>query len=239
MALLEILAVVGAKGSPLTAAEIIEATGLPRSTVFRKLRELCTASFLYEEQTSKRYCLGPRVLELGETAREQLSSGTIVAGPLLGLVGDTGETATFSILDAPWRICVRVIEAPSDLRQVAHVGARYPLHLGAAGKVILAFLQPTMVLPILESHGLVGDDADSIVTELERIRSEGVAITTSERVIGACTIAAPVLVRGRVFGSVAVVGPTDRMQPNLDRHLPRVLEVASALSLALPGSPPA
>ncbi|MHB8687282.1 MAG: IclR family transcriptional regulator [Candidatus Dormibacteria bacterium] len=217
----------------LSAADIISRTGLPRSSVFRDLRALVASGFVHQDAVSKRYTLGPRILELGMAARRQLSAEGVVAAPLLELVRQTSESVTFSLLDLPWRVCVYVIEAPSELRHFAQVGARYPLHLGAAGKVILAQLPPDIALATLKAHGVNRSQAAEIVGQLERIRSKGYAITSGERVAGSASAAAPVFVGGSVFGSVAVAGPTDRISPLLERYRRLVSDVADDLSSRL------
>jgi IclR family transcriptional regulator, acetate operon repressor len=217
----------------LTAADIISRTGLPRSSVFRDLRHLTQTGFLYQDGTTKRYALGRRILQLGMTVRQQLSSEDLIAVPLLELVNRTHETVTFSLLDLPSRICVFRIEAPSELRQFAQIGARYPLHLGAAGKAILAYLSPDLVAEVLKSHDVDRAREAEIATQLARIRETGYAITSGERVEGVSSTAAPVFVGDAIFGSVAIAGPSDRIRPALDRYTEHVVEVAQQLSWRL------
>ena len=221
----------------LSAADIISRTGLPRSSVFRDLHSLVASGFVHQDAISKRYTLGPRVLELGMLARRQLSAESVVAAPLLDLVTQTSESVTFSVLDLPWRVCVYVIEAPSELRHFAQVGARYPLHLGAAGKVILAQLPSDVALATLKAHGVNRSQTGEISGQLDRIRSKGYAITSGERVAGSASAAAPVFVGGSVFGSVAVAGPIDRISPLLEQYRRLVVDVAHDLSSRLSSRP--
>lgn len=214
----------------LSAADIIGWTGLPRSSVFRDLRSLIERGFLYQDPLTKSYALGRRILQLGMTVRSQLSGESVVAVPLLELVNQTRETVTFSLLDLPWRICVFRIEAPSELRQFAQIGARYPLHLGAAGKAILAYLAPDLVAGVLRSHEVERSHAAEITNQLIQVRGAGCAITTGERVQGVSSVAAPVFVSEAIFGSVAVAGPSDRIKPVLERHRQLVVDVARNLS---------
>jgi IclR family KDG regulon transcriptional repressor len=226
---LEILTTFDQDVRPASAAEVIERSGLPRSTVFRALKQLVAEGFVYQDSETKRYTLGPRVLRLGLIASRQLGATEILASPLLELARDTRETITFSILDLPDRLCVYVLEAPSDLRQVVQVGARYPLHLGAAGKAILANLPDQLIRSVLKMHPLSTKQVQSILIQLTAIRDRGSAVTTDERVIGASTIAAPVFVDDVIYGSVAVVGPTNRLLPAVESHAPSVLRAAQAI----------
>lgn len=221
----------------LSAAEIVARTGLPRSTVFRDLRILVNGAFVYQHPVSKRYALGPRMLQLGMTARRQLGSEDLVAVPLLELGRVTSETVTFSLLELPWRICVYSIDAPSELRQIAQAGARYPLHLGAAGKAILAQLAPDVAAAVLTSHEVSRQRATAINADLERIRVVGTAVSTGERVAGTSSAAAAVFVRKVVCGSVAVAGPTDRVLPRVEVIREHVAVTAQRLTDLLSQAP--
>jgi len=221
----------------LSAADIVARTKLPRSSVFRDLKSLVTSGFVYQDPLTKRYALGPRILQLGLTARRQLGSEEHVAVPLVDLMRQTGESVTFSLADVPWRICVYMIEAPSELRHFVQVGTRYPLHLGAAGKIILAQFDAEVVAAVLKTHGVSKSQSAEITKQLVGMRSKGFAATTGERVAGASSVAAPVFVAGHVYGSVAVAGPTDRFNTMLERHARMVIEAARRLSERLSSRP--
>ena len=213
-----------------SAAEIVRKTGLPRSTVFRALRLLVDTAFVRQEPGTSRYVLGPRILQLGLLARQQLSPEELVATPLLALAAQTRETVTFSLVDTPWRLCVFVLDAPSDLRSVAQPGMRYSLHLGAASSAILANLPTDVAIQTLRFHGVPEPDMDAIMAHLDEIRAFGSATSIGQRVAGASSVAAPVMLNGSVFGSVAVAGPSDRMSPHLDEFRTAVTRVAQDLS---------
>lgn len=219
------------RGEPtLSAADIVARTRLPRSSVFRDLKLLISSGFIFQDSINKRYALGPRVLQLGMAARRQLSSEELVVVPLIDLVRETGESVTFSLVDLPWRVCVYVIEAPSELRQFAQVGTRYPLHLGAAGKAILAFLPSNTVAAVLKSHSVTRSQSTEITGQLVQIRKRGYSVTAGERIAGASSAAAPVFVGSSIYGSVAVAGPTDRFKTTIERHQRMVVEAARRLS---------
>ena len=208
-------------------------TQLPRSSVFRDLKYLIAAGFVYQDPVAKRYALGPRMLQLGLTARRQLGSEDLVVTPLVELMRGTSESVTFSVLDVPWRICVHVIEAPSELRHFVQVGTRYPLHLGAAGKVLLAYLPPEVVATVLKAHGVLKSVGSEILDQLGQIRAAGYAITSSERVMGASSVAAPVFVGPAIYGSVAVAGPMERFDASIEGHQRMVVLAGKHLSARL------
>lgn len=237
MSQIDILQAFDESTAAMSAADVIERTDLPRSTVFRGLRSLVHSGLLYQEPGTRKYTLGPRVLQLGMAARRQLSAEDWVAVPLLDLLHRTSETVTFSILDVPSRICTYVLEAPSDIRQVAQVGARYPLHLGSAGKVMLAHLPPDLISSILEGDSLTTAAIESFMDQLAEIRESGYAMTEGERVRDAGAVAAPVFVDNYIFGSVAVTGPILRVRERLADHRDAVIEAAATITTRLSTRP--
>ncbi len=212
----------------LGASDVVARTGLPRSTVFRSLRTLVEGAFLI--QTSRdgtsRYMLGPRILQLGLAARANLCSQELIAGPALDLARETGETVTFSIADVPWRLCTFVIDSPSSVRAVTTLGARYPLHLGAAGKALLANLGPSSITAVLKDADVGREQIPSLLSQLDDIRRDGYAISVGERVPDVAAVAAPVFASGHLLGCVAVAGPEERMSRRIPEHRDAVVRTA-------------
>jgi len=223
---------------PQSASEIVAKTGMPRSSVFRALRMLMDTGFLQQPPGSTGYILGRRLLQLGLIARQQLSPEDQITAPLLALAARTQETVTFSLVDVPWRLCVYVLDAPSDLRSVAQAGARYGLHLGSASSAILANLPPEVAAEVLRFHNVPRREAARRETELEDIRAKGVAIAFGQRVVGATGVAAPILVGTTILGSVAVAGPSERLAPRLEAIVEDVTKVGGELSSRLSATAP-
>lgn len=225
---LEILLAFDHVRGSLTAADVVTRTGLPRSTVFRSLRTLAVNGFLIQTASggTSHYRLGPRILQLGLAARSQLTADELVVGPCLDLARETGETVTFSVVDVPWRVCTYVVEAPSDLRHVAYVGARYPLYLGAASKVVLANLARPVVDAVLKGSDLSKAQQTALRQQLETIRTAGYSVATAERVSDTTAVAAPVFLSGHLLGSVAVTGPEERLSRMIEPARDAVVRVA-------------
>jgi DNA-binding IclR family transcriptional regulator len=223
--------------SAQSATEIVQRTGLPRSTVFRALRLLVEAGFVNQESGSRQYVLGNRMLQLGLIAREQHAPSDVIIPPLLALGAQTHETITFSLVDIPWRLCVFVLDAPSDLRSVAVAGTRYALHLGAASSAILANLPAEVATETLRYHGVPERKLRAQLAHLEEIRAEGAVVSVGQRVAGASSVASAVKLSGTVYGAIAIAGPSERMAPKLDEFKSAVIKVGAELSERL-SSPP-
>lgn len=127
-------------GSPRKSLQAIaQEQGLHKSIAFRLLRSLEEQGFVQQDPVTKEYRLGLTLLELGEAARAGLDMRQEALPFIAELVQQTGETAYLTVRSGSEAVCVEVQESPSAVRVAYRVGLRHPLHLGAAGKVLLAF----------------------------------------------------------------------------------------------------
>src|SRR3972149_10580057 len=124
----------------LTAAEISAATSVPRSTTYRLLGRLEQRGLLARDVRTGRYFPGLQLLNLGAVASAQMELREIAHPIVMELSRQTGETVNLSVYHDGDRVCVEKADSIHDIRGVIHVGKPYPLHAGAAGKAILAFL---------------------------------------------------------------------------------------------------
>ena len=85
-----------------------------------------------------RFVLGPRLIELAESAGEDPLLAT--AGPILTRLRDiTGESVQLFRRQGDLRICVASVERPTGLRDSVPVGAQLPMTAGSAAQVLLAW----------------------------------------------------------------------------------------------------
>jgi DNA-binding IclR family transcriptional regulator len=93
------------------------------------------------------------------------------------------------------------------------MGETIPLHAGAAGKAVLAYLPDEFVdsrrLIAFTEHTLT--DAEQLAAALAVVREQGWASGVGERVPEAFGLAAPYFVDGQVAGSLTVTVPRHRV----------------------------
>jgi DNA-binding IclR family transcriptional regulator len=112
---------------PLSLAELVEATGLPRATAHR-LAAALEVHGLLRRDAQGRFATGPRLTGLDLAA---------TAGPALDRLRDeTGESAQLYVRRGDRRVCVAARQSPHGLRTIVAVGASLPLDVGSAGKVL-------------------------------------------------------------------------------------------------------
>jgi DNA-binding IclR family transcriptional regulator len=110
-------------------------------------------------------------------------------------------------------------------------GSDFPLHVTAAGKVMLAELPDVRFGEIIDMQDLnactphsITQDAE-LIEEVESIRERGVGFNIEEHHAGINAVAAPVTEpNGRLLGALTVSGPAQRFKGNrLRKELPELL----------------
>lgn len=213
-------------GGDLGVTEIARDIRCSKSVVHRILVALVEAGYVSADPATRRYRLGARALGLARagSAGDDLRRRAL---PHLHAIRDrTGETATLSLLRGHVRVYTEQLEGRHAVRQTVEVGAEAPLHLGASGKAILAFLPEDARPAAARGAGLEA--------ELERIRRQGFAVSQGERIAGAASVAAPVFDRTGVVGSISAAGVIARSDARTTARYGQIVRTeARALSREL------
>jgi DNA-binding IclR family transcriptional regulator len=215
---LELLSVV-AQGDELPLAKLADATGLAPSTAHRLLTTMLELGFVQQDDSSRRYAAGPRLLGLVSAAEQRLAALRAAALPhMTELASACGETAHLTILDGPEVVFIEQVLGQGTIRVEVKVGSRMDAHVTAAGKALLAW-QPAGYLEALFTAGLRRFTAHTLTEpeELRRdlagVRERGWASEFEEHELGAGCVAAPIMPpSGTPLASLSVSGPTSRLR---------------------------
>jgi IclR family transcriptional regulator, pca regulon regulatory protein len=194
-------------GRPLLGvSELGREIGLGRSTAHRYVATLAMLGYLQQDATTKKYRLGPRVLDLGFSAINSMELREVAAPHLRRLSDETGYTVNMAILDGLDIVYVeRCRSTRAGQREIdlnLHVGSRLPAYCTSLGKVLLAFLPEGERQTATEGIEFTRRGPNTIVTraaftaELKRVRAQGFAINNEELAYGLRSIAAPILDHG-------------------------------------------
>jgi IclR family transcriptional regulator, pca regulon regulatory protein len=233
----------------LGIAELADELGMSRSTAHRYASTLVELGYL-EQDSGRRYRLTPRAADLGLAAMRSLELRTCAHPLLAELRIHTGRTVSIGILDGSevvlldrlrgWRRGLHEI----DLRRGP--GSRVPAHCTAIGKVLLAHLPDSRQSRVLKGLTLSRNGPNCITTmpalhdELERVRTEGLAVDEEELIAGLCSIAVPVRdLNGRVGAAVDIAASTGVLSPEdlIETLGDRLILTAKNISAALVMSP--
>src|SRR4029077_1385544 len=182
-------------GRPLLGiSELGREVGLSRSTTHRYVATLATLGYLQQDAVTRKYRLGPRVLDLGFSAIHSMELREISAPHLQQLSDETGYTVNWAVLDGTDIVYVeRCRSSLAGQRAIdlnLHVGSRLPAYCTSMGKVLLAFLPDDVRSETLDRIELVSRGPNTVtkraalVEELERVRTAGLAVNNEELAYG-------------------------------------------------------
>ena len=210
--MIDAITAAGRGGLPL--ARIVEATGVPKSSAHRLLREMVALGILRLDSDTAHYRGGLRLARLGAAVMANYDLRTMARPALEGLQRATGQVATLGIRDGDVGIYVDKIEpADTKIRLHSEVGKQFPLHCTGLGKVLLAYAdgktRQRVLKRKLQPHTPnTITDAAALRKELDRVREQGYAIDDEEITRGLICVAAPVLdAAGDVGGAISATMP--------------------------------
>jgi len=225
----------------LTAEEVSERLGMPRSTTYRYLQSLRSYGLVEENDSSGGFRLGALVFRLARAASKGLGLAEVALPVMRDLVAQTGETALLTRRTNAHVICIERVESPQRVRLSYERGHVLPLHAGASAKVLLAFLDPDEIEAVL-SHGPFPrytertiTDPDVLRSQLAVIRARGYAMSEGEVDEGVRGIAAPIFgTNKRLAAGLSVAGPAYRINDSvLQTVIEAVQEAAQRISAHL------
>jgi DNA-binding IclR family transcriptional regulator len=206
-----------------TFTDVVEATGLSRSTAHRLIQGLEEHGFL-AVIGGFGYVLGPRLLALATTAHRDLPLRELAHPALERLARSTGESAQLYVRDDDRRVCIDTAEPESELRTIVEIGASLPLTKGSAGAVFLAWTGEHDRARLVHT----AEDPERLERKLITTRRRGWADSVAERAPGVASVSAPISgPDGALLAVVSVSGPAARLgQLRAKRYAPAVLEAA-------------
>jgi IclR family transcriptional regulator, acetate operon repressor len=226
---------------PLPIAELARRADLPASTAYRLVDELEGHGLI--ERDDGELGLGLRLLELARRIEDRLAPSLLepARGVMRTLAHEQDETVLLTAPAGRFAIGLDAVEPPRPVRLSLGRWRVAPMHLGASGKVLLAFLPSRAAERVLEAvdHDVTASgqpvEIGPLRRELAEVRDRGVAVTHGELDRGVSGVAAPLLTaRARPVAGLTLAGPTDRIAPHADRLAGAVCEAARAIEQALP-----
>ncbi len=188
---------------PATLGTLQSATGLPRATAHR-LAVALEAHGMLRRDDDGRFDLGPELAALGRLADQRFPLVELARDVLTQLRDETGESVQLFVREGTQRRCVLSLPSPHALRWIVPDGARLPLDLGSAGRVLSGELGP-----------------------------RGWVASVEEREAGVASVSAPVRAGdATVVAAVSVSGPVERLtrRPG-DRFGAQVVEAAARITV--------
>jgi IclR family acetate operon transcriptional repressor len=222
----------------VSLAKLSVQLGAPKSSLLMLLRPLVGLSYLTHE--SARYRLGSAAFRLAASIQSTRSLPRLMRPHLEALGAGSGESVYLAVADPDAKVFEYIdgLESQNPVRYWVAVGARRPLYVGSAGKLLLANQPDAWRERYLRSEPLKAlasgtiTNRQALKTELDAIRRQGYAVSRSEAVEGAGGIAAPVFnaADGSVAAALVIAAPESRFASELPRFRRMILEASASVS---------
>ena len=197
----------------LSVTEVAGRLGVAKSTALALARTLAESGLLRAVDPGPRYVLGLNLLRLGDLVGQQTSIAELGLPTLRDLSSVTGMTARLAMNEAGYPVFLERIDGEGSIRFHAPLGQREQPHATAAGKAILAYLGDDEVRLLIDEAGMARytpntlTDVETLLSELERVRSEGYALDDEEEAEGVFCVGAAFFDHQRTcVGALSVTG---------------------------------
>jgi DNA-binding IclR family transcriptional regulator len=238
---LSILTHVARAANPVGLAELSGAAAIPKPTAHRLARLLEGAGLVHKDLVTRRYLVGPALVDLGFHALRMTPAHGNRQLLLQRLSEKLQETVNLGILSGVEIVYLDRVESSWPLRMDFKPGSRVPLHCTANGKLLVAFARPALRERLVRSMKLTAftsrtiTSRERLIEQLAEIRRRGYSEDGEEFLAGVCCLAVPVRDRrGGVIAGLAVSAPSARF--NLERaraHLPDLHAAAAEIGAEL------
>ena len=195
----------------LTLVDLVDRTGLPKTTLHRVCWKLVELGMLSHSDDGFR--IGTKLFALGSMNPDLRRLRACAMPYLHQLVDLTGWATNLAVASDHRVLIVEEVYGGQAGSMQRMVGARLPLHATAIGKALLAGYDQSDLDALIGTRLLRPYTPTTVVRpnllqdQLETIRRTGVAFSHEEWSIGTSGVASPVTVDGVVVAAIAVVGP--------------------------------
>jgi IclR family KDG regulon transcriptional repressor len=236
---LEILLAFAPHNAELGTVELSERVGFHRSTVNRVLHVLERYGFVQQNPDTKKFILGPSIVDLGSAVRRSLNGNlTGIARPFIdALRTRLGETVVLEVATPACTVMAYIAEAPGPIRLKETAGARHGYNAAAGAKSILAhspeeFQNRILAQKLMRFTPRTITEPGALQKHLKEVRRQGFAFDDEERNSEIRAFGCPVFNHeGSPVASVVVAGPIHRI--TWKRHseiVPPLKETAARIS---------
>jgi IclR family transcriptional regulator, pca regulon regulatory protein len=186
----------------LGTADLGRAVELNKSTAHRYISTLTQLGYLQQDPVTRKYRLGPRVVNLGFAAINSMEITKVAAPHMQALSDETGNAVSMAVLDGVDIVYVQRVRSSgtgfSGIDLNLHIGSRLPAYCTSMGKVLLAYQRPDALKSILDRTDLArrGPNTltarEAVVSALRHIRQVGLAVNDQELAPGLRSLAVPI-----------------------------------------------
>ncbi|WP_433462580.1 IclR family transcriptional regulator [Spirillospora sp. CA-128828] len=227
---IEIMSLLSEERPVVSVRDIVEATGLAKTTVIRLVQTLEQNGLLWAAPNG--YLPGPGLWRWAHLARSSWELPPETRKAMRDLGARRRETVNLYMLRDIYRVCVAQQESPQPLRHVVHVGDELPLWAGASSKALLRDAPDSLLRRVALSSPYGEGHVKRLREWIDEAAHQGWAVSHGEREDGLSAVAVPVIGRsGAVVAALSLSGPTVRFPDDVVREFAEDLrQVAREMS---------
>lgn len=220
--------------APLPLAELSARLGLTRSTTHRLASALVERRFL-SFRPREGYTLGPKLLELGYYALQQVHLARIARPYLEKLSEDTGDAVHLGVLDGDEVLYLDKVPGRRRVLIGSRIGERQPVHSTGLGKAAALDLPEERWRELYLKNTQIKGNASQLAVWLERMRTyarDGHAFDLEENEDQIRCVAAPIHgADGRISASISLSSAAQYMDDaRMQSLVPIVRGIADQIS---------
>lgn len=226
--------------SELSFQEIIELSGIPKTSVYRMLMSLEEMQFL-EKGDDGKYRLGIIFLKFGSLVSERLDIRRIAYPVMEELHNDVKEAVNLIIRKGDKTVYIEKIDRKQKVRLYTAVGRESPLYAGACSRIILSFLPDDEIKDYLERVEFKPFASGTILDKekhyelIEKARKDRYTVSNSELEDHTVSVSAPIFdYNGKVAAGLSIAGiEANYHEENIKKFSKKVIEAADKISARL------
>ncbi len=235
-----IISLFSSSRSALGISEIASALNLNKATVWGLVTTQEKQRFLQQDPDTRKYGIGPKLLELGIAYESSLELNARAARRVRALASRTRMEARVGIWEEGAAL-ITLLAVPRAADMLSHqVGPRAPAHCSGVGKALLAFLEPDELERYLRTTPLARytrntiTGADKLRKDLEQTRERGYSISREEMVPGMAALGAPIFGKRRQLEGAISISDLDTLERftgwRLEKLADELLRAAAQIS---------
>lgn len=231
----ELLELLADNTAGLPLAQLAAQAGLNRNKTYRLLATLCEKGLAERETSSGTYRLGVCSVALGQKFLRNASLVNYAHPVMEELARKHDEAVYMTVIKDDEVVFLDMVDCDQQIKAAPLVGKKFPFFTNAAGKAMKALDSRDLLEKLFKKSGRKTEipDLGRLESELEEIRSKGVAVDSGGLGEGISSVAVAIRdYAGKVVGAIIMLGPSFRMlTERLENEIiPSMLEGAEILS---------
>lgn len=220
--------------------EIVEGTGLNKSTAFNLISTMEYLGILEQDEITKAYRLGMHLMKLGEIAKKSIKIIDIAKPFMTKLRDKVNETVQLAKLENGFTVYLEKVECFQPIKTNSERGDAIPAYATGLGKALLAYRPNEYIKKYIPESlkkytpNTIGS-REELICVLSDVRSQGVAKDKGEFIEDLVCYAAPIFdYKGRVDYAISVSVPSYRLTPEQEAPLQiDIVNTARRISMEL------